>query len=136
MTEEYIAVQLVAQAGDGKEPQPGLGGAFYIPLIAIAVMFYLMILRPQRRQEKDRQAMVDAVKKNDKVVTIGGIVGTIVNVRREEDEVTLESGNSRLRILRSSIARVIAKSEAEGPGEGEPAGGDSESPDERVKEKD
>jgi preprotein translocase subunit YajC len=78
--------------------------------------------------------MIDALKKNAKVVTIGGIVGTIVTVKKDEDEVTLESANSRLKILRSSIARVIEPGERE-PSE-ETAAGTSEAPDERVQRKD
>jgi preprotein translocase subunit YajC len=132
---QCFAVQLVAQqAPDGKgEAQPGMGN-FLIPLIAMFAMFYFLVLRPNRRQEKDRQAMIDAIKKNDEVVTIGGIVGKIVNLRN--DEVTLESSNSRLRILRSSIARVVTPSDKAESKESEADKDDSGSPDERIQKKD
>lgn len=136
--DQYIAVQLVAQdpGGDGKAAPPG-GGILANPmtiLIAIMIMFYFLVLRPNRKQEAERKAMIDSVKKNAKVVTIGGIVGTLVSVKKDEDEVTLKSANSQLRILRSSIARVIEPGEGE-PGEESPAGG-ADGPDERIQRKD
>jgi len=137
-------MQLVAQQPDGKPEQPPGMGNFLIPLLAMFAMFYFLVLRPNRRQEKERQAMIDAIKKNDEVVTIGGIVGRVVNIRN--DEVTLESSNSRLRLLRSSIARVITPSDKEaankeaankeGSKEGEGTDRDSDSPDERIQKKD
>ena len=136
---QYTAVQLVAQdpGGDGKATPPP-GGFLANPmtiLIAIMIMFYFLVLRPNRKQESERKAMIDALKKNAKVVTIGGIVGTIVTVKKDEDEVTLESANSRLKILRSSIARVIEPGERE-PGEDSAAAGTADAPDERVQRKD
>jgi preprotein translocase subunit YajC len=136
-TDQYIAVQLVAQQGDGKGEPPGGLLTSPIPLlVAMMVMFYFLVLRPNRRQERARQAMIDALKKNAKVVTIGGIVGTIVSIRRDEDEVTLESANSRLRILRSSIARVITPGEQDESDERTATGSDADSPDARVQRKD
>ena len=133
-----IAVQLVAQAGDGKAgggDGKDAGGFFSSPiplLIAMVFMFYLLVLRPNKRQEKERQALVDAFKKNDEVVTASGIIGTVISVKKDKDEVILESSNSRLRVLRSSIARVLSK---EDKGEGATKDGE-ESTDERTEKKD
>lgn len=79
--------------------------------LPIMVLFYLMLIRPAQRQEKERQALIAAVKRNDKVVTSGGIIGVVANVKDKEDEVTLkidENSNVRLRVTRSSIVRVIS----------------------------
>ncbi len=81
-----------------------------LPWVAIPVLFYVLLIRPQRIEQQKRQAMLDAVKKNDRVVTIGGIYGVVANVQRESDEVTLridENNNTRIRVTFGAVARVI-----------------------------
>jgi preprotein translocase subunit YajC len=81
-----------------------------LPFAAIFVLFYFLLIRPQRREQSRRQAMLSAVKKNDRVVTIGGIYGVVTNVHREADEVTLkvdEATNTKLRVTLSSVGRVL-----------------------------
>jgi preprotein translocase subunit YajC len=78
--------------------------------LPIAVLFYFMMLRPQRREQTRRQDMLAAVKKNDRVLTIGGVYGVVTNVQRETDEVTIkvdESNNTKLRMTLSSISQVL-----------------------------
>jgi preprotein translocase subunit YajC len=80
------------------------------PLIAIFVLFYFMLIRPERRRKATLSQMLDNLKKNDRVVTVGGIVGTVVNVQKGSEEVTIkvdESTNTKLRVIRSSIGRVL-----------------------------
>ena len=73
--------------------------------VIIGVMFYMMILAPDRRKRSEHSRMLEALKKNDHVVTIGGIFGTVVNV--QQDEVTIRvDDNAKIRVLRSSISRV------------------------------
>jgi preprotein translocase subunit YajC len=89
-----------------------------LPFIAIGVLFYFLMIRPQRREQSRRQTMLDAVQKNDHVVTIGGVYGVVTNVHREADEVTLkvdEATNTKLRVTLSSIARVIREENTEAP---------------------
>jgi preprotein translocase subunit YajC len=77
------------------------------PLVLMGLFFYLFILRPQGRQQKTHKAMLDGLKKNDRVVTIGGIRGTVVSVNREADEVVLRvDENAKLRMTVGAIARV------------------------------
>jgi preprotein translocase subunit YajC len=82
-----------------------------LPIMLIMVVGYFLLLRPARQQEKQRQTLIAALKKNDDVVTNAGIIGTVVNLKPNKDEVVIESGNSRLRILKSSIAQVLNKSD-------------------------
>ena len=128
-----IAVQLVAQqgGGEGKGDAPQLFGSPIFLFVAMGLLFYFLLLRPARRQEKDRVAMIDAVKKNDEIVTSGGIIGTVINIKKEKDEIIIESSNTRLRVLKSSVARVLSKSDQEQPAKEEEEGDDSA--DERVK---
>lgn len=81
-----------------------------LPFVAIFVLFYFLLIRPQKREQSRRQAMLSAVKKNDRVVTIGGIYGVVTNVHAEADEATIkvdETTNTKLRITLSSIGRVL-----------------------------
>ncbi len=90
----------------------------FLPFVAIGVLFYFLMIRPQRREQSRRQTMLDAVQKNDHVVTIGGVYGVVTNVHREADEVTLkvdEATNTKLRVTLSSIARVIREENTEAP---------------------
>jgi preprotein translocase subunit YajC len=71
-------------------------------------------LRPQRQQEQKRKAMIDAVKKNDKVITSGGIYGTVTSVDAGSDRVVLRIDDEKgvkVTLARSSVARVLESSE-------------------------
>ena len=105
---------LVGQAGDAPAQQPGGLSPIFLMLI-IGVLGYFLLMRPMRRQEQQRQTLLSALKKNDKVVTSGGIIGIVASIKEKEDEVTLkvdESSNVRLRVTRSSIVRVVGGEES------------------------
>jgi preprotein translocase subunit YajC len=96
-------------------------GATMLPiyLLGFAVIFYLLLLRPQRQQDQKRRAMIDALKKNDKVVTTGGIYGTVTSVDAVSDRIVLRIDDEKgvkVAFTRSSVARVIEAS-AEKPAE-------------------
>ncbi|MBN1589004.1 MAG: preprotein translocase subunit YajC [Pirellulales bacterium] len=77
----------------------------------IGFLFYFLLIRPQRREQAQRQAMLDAVKKNDRVLTAGGIYGVVTNVHKEANEITIkvdEATNTKLRLTLGSIARVLS----------------------------
>lgn len=77
-------------------------------LVAMFLLFYVLLIRPQRKEQKNRQLMLDNLKKNDRVVTIGGIYGTVTSVRREADEVTIKVDDStKLRVTVSAVSRVL-----------------------------
>lgn len=90
----------------------------YLPLIAIAAAAYLLLFRPERERMRKQQDMLAALKKNDRVVTSAGIYGTVSNVEREADRVTLkvdDAANVKIIVTLSSIARVLDAS-ADGGG--------------------
>ena len=65
-----------------------------------------------KKQEKERKTLLEALKKNDRVLTSGGIIGVIANIREKDDEIVLkvdENSNVRLRLTRSSIVRVLSE---------------------------
>jgi preprotein translocase subunit YajC len=82
-------------------------------LVIMALFFFLIILPSQRRQKKEREQIMSNLKKNDEVITSSGIIGIIANVKDNADEVTLKiDDNARLRVLKSSIVRIVNKDDA------------------------
>jgi preprotein translocase subunit YajC len=106
MSDWISTLLLLAEEAPKKAPQAD-GWTMFVPLVAVAVLFYFMLIRPQKREQNNRQSMLRALKKNDRVVTIGGIIGTVVNIS-DGDEITLRvDDNTRLRFMRSAIQRVL-----------------------------
>jgi preprotein translocase subunit YajC len=93
------------------------GGGGILPTLVMAVpmvaLFYFLFILPQQQQEKKRRAMIDALKKNDKVVTSGGMYGTVISVDAKSDKVVLRVDDERgvkLAFTKASVARVIEQS--------------------------
>jgi preprotein translocase subunit YajC len=83
----------------------------FLPLILIFVVFYFLLIRPQQKRIKEHKAMIDAVRRGDKVVTGGGIIGTVVKVN-DDNEVTVEIAEAvRVRVLKGTISSVMQKTE-------------------------
>jgi preprotein translocase subunit YajC len=100
--------------------QEGQGSllTFLWPFLIIGLLFYFLMIRPEKRKRAEVARMQDELKKNDRIVTIGGIMGVVVNTHKETNEVTIrvdDNNNTRIRILRSAISRVLTdeKSDAE-----------------------
>jgi len=82
--------------------------AMFIPLVLIFVVFYFFIIRPQKKKEDARKKMVEAVRKGDKVVTIGGIHGSVTQV--DENTVLIQADtNTKLRVEKSALSNVSGK---------------------------
>ena len=81
-------------------------------LMAMMVLFFFVVMWPaQRRQKREQQAMLSSIKPGVKVITASGIVGSVVKAKDGEDEITIKSEDTRLRVLRSAIARVLGTDE-------------------------
>jgi len=79
-------------------------------LVLVGMLFYFIMIRPEKRKRAQVAQMQDTLKKNDRIVTIGGILGVVVNTQAGSNEVTIrvdDNSNTRIRILRSSISRVL-----------------------------
>jgi preprotein translocase subunit YajC len=118
-------------AGGGAKPPasgPGLlDPGLLLPMVVIGVLFYFMLIRPERRKRAELQKVLDELKENTRVVTIGGIIGTIVGFGKTKEEVILrvdEKTNTRIRVLRSAISRPL-KTDEELAGEGKELGKDT-----------
>ena len=81
----------------------------FLPLVLIFVVFYFLLIRPQQKKQKEHRAMLDALRRGDRIVTGGGFLGTVSKVvSPEEVEVDL-APNVRVRVLRSTITSVLSK---------------------------
>nr|WP_170610183.1 preprotein translocase subunit YajC [uncultured Ruegeria sp.] len=90
------------------------GGAIaqFLPLILIFAIMYFLLIRPQQKKMKEHQAMVDAVRRGDQVVTQGGMIGKVSKVKEGENEIEVEIAEGvKVRVVKSTIAQVLNKTE-------------------------
>ena len=94
-------------------PTGGGGGApiiFVVQMAAIVAIFYFLIIRPRSQQEKKHKERLTQIKRGDRVVTVGGIIGEVVHVK--DDRLTVKSGESRLIVQRDRVADILSDKEA------------------------
>jgi preprotein translocase subunit YajC len=92
--------------------QDAAGGAGIVmqllPLVLIFVVFYFLLIRPQQKKMKEHREMLGQLKRNDRIVTAGGIVATITKVKEGSDEIEAEiAPNVRVSVVRGTITSVI-----------------------------
>lgn len=99
---------------DSSKPPPPPGWLAFLqpfgPLILILVVFWFLVIGSKRKQDRQRREMLESIKKGDRVQTIGGILGTVLDVR--EDRLVLkvdESSNTKISFARSAIHRVLGE---------------------------
>lgn len=94
----------------GPPPEGGGGGlaSLLLPFLLVFIVFYFFIIRPQKKREDTRKTMIEAVKKGDRIVTIGGVHGTVTKV--DEGSVLAQvDDNVKLRFEKSAISAVVTK---------------------------
>lgn len=102
-------VPFVAQAGGG-----GLGGGFgmlLLPVLLIVIMYFLMI-RPEKKREKKQQEKRSQMEIGDHIMTIGGILGKVVNIKDDEVTISTSVANSLLTFRKDAISEVIKPEQA------------------------
>ncbi len=103
LTPHVLPALMAGPQGGGASPWGTL-----IMFGAIFAIFYFLLIRPQRKQQKDHEAMVTALEKGDRVVTLGGIVGQIIHA--EEDLLTIKTADdTRLVVERGKVGRKLAE---------------------------
>jgi len=81
----------------------------FLPLVLIFGVFYFLLIRPQQKQQTELKRQLALLKRGDKVVTGGGIVGTVARIQDDSDEVDVDiAPNVRVSVVRSSITSVVA----------------------------
>lgn len=92
---------------------PGLDSQImsFAPLVLIFIVFYFLLIRPQQKRMKVHKEMLAAIRRGDRVVTTGGIIGTVNKVVNNEELILEIADGVRVRAMRSMIASVMAKTE-------------------------
>ncbi|MCX7824937.1 MAG: preprotein translocase subunit YajC [Verrucomicrobiae bacterium] len=113
------AFQILAMGGAPNPNQPPAVQMIssLLPIVLIFVVFYFMLIRPQQKKQKEIKQMLDNLKSGDKIITTGGILGTVTNVK-EKTVIVRIADNVKVEMLRSAIQTVTQKS-----AEGEAASG-------------
>ena len=110
-----------AQAGDNG----GSGFEALLPLVLIFVVFYFLLIRPQQKKQKQHKEMLTAIRRGDRVVTGGGIVGTVTKVIDDKELAVEITDGVKVRVQRALVASVISKPE---PVQGAKKGSTQEAP--------
>ena len=93
----------------GEDQKPGDIFWMILPPLTVILVLYVLMDSPQRREKSKREAMMKNLKKDDRVVTIGGILGSVANISQDGKEVTLKvDDGTRIRFRRTAIAEVIS----------------------------
>jgi preprotein translocase subunit YajC len=103
-----------AAAAGGSPPTLTQNFLSFAPLILIIGVFYFLIIRPQNKRKKETQKMLTTLKKGDKIVTIGGVMGTIATVD-DKNVVIKVDDSTKIKFLRSAIASVESQAKEETP---------------------
>ena len=107
MSEAMLAFLAVPREGGGSNSM-----VFLLQMVAIGVIFYFLLIRPQRKEQQRHRTMIEQLKKGDEVITNGGIIGTVVHT--QDDRLTIKTGeNTRLIVLRGRIAQVLSNQSPE-----------------------
>ncbi len=99
-----------AQAADVPQVSPLMQ---FLPFILIFIIMYFLLIRPQQRRMKEHQAMINAVKKGDRVVTAGGMIAKVTKLGPDDsDEITAEIASGvDVKLLKSTLTSVLSKTE-------------------------
>ncbi|HCK08683.1 MAG: preprotein translocase subunit YajC [Gemmatimonadetes bacterium] len=84
-----------------------------LPFILMFVIMYFLLIRPQYKKQKEQQSMIDALKKGDRVVTNGGMHGSIVGVKEKEGIIVLQVAKDvKIEISRGAVSKVVEKKDS------------------------
>lgn len=98
------ALMLFAPPTGGQDPNQLVS---FIPLVLIFIVFYFFMIRPQQKKQKERESLLDNIKRGDRIVTIGGIHGTVAGIESDKKTVLIQvADNVKLKFERSAIANI------------------------------
>ena len=105
---EMFIAPAYAQAADG-----AAGGLFqFLPIILVMVIFYFLLIRPQQKRAKQHREMIAAVRRGDKIITSGGLTGTVTKVTENAETVEVEIAKDvKVQVVRAMIADIKGKTE-------------------------
>ena len=83
--------------------------SYILPFAMIMAIMYFLMIRPQQQEQKKHREMLESLEKGDKIVTNGGIVGVISNIKNNKNTIIIKTGDTKLEIARDYVARVFPK---------------------------
>jgi preprotein translocase subunit YajC len=94
--------------GGGGQSNPLIG---FLPLVLIILVMYFLMIRPQAKKQKEHRAMLEQLQKGDRILTSGGIIGTIAGIKENEGLLIFKiADNVKVELSKGSVAQVIKKS--------------------------
>lgn len=103
-----ILLTLAMAGSGGGQAQGGGGIAMLLPFLAVFAVIYFLMLRPQMKRQKETTKMLSALKKGDRVLTTGGIYGTIVGIKEKEDTILLKIDSEvKVELQRGAIVKIV-----------------------------
>lgn len=102
----FFVQNVYAEGSTAVAAQAGSAFGGLMPLLIIFVFFYLFLIRPQQKQRKEHEKMLNDLKKDDKIITSGGIYATVISVNADVVEAKI-SDNVRVKIVKSTIVNVV-----------------------------
>lgn len=109
----FANLMMSLQAGPTGRPQGSAGFmAALLPFILIFVIFYVLIILPQRKRQKKHMAMVEQLKPGDRIITSGGIFGTVMGVQPDRIELKV-AANVKIEITKSAVAVILGAQKTE-----------------------
>ena len=109
----FVSPAFAQAAGDGGSSLVSL-----LPLVLIFVVFYFLLIRPQQKKMKAHRTLVEGVRRGDRVVTAGGLLGSVSKVVSDTELQVEIADGVRVRVVRSTIQDVLSKSEPAGKSKG------------------
>ena len=102
----FILLMGASPGGSGQ----GNPFALWLPIILIFAIMYFLIFRPQAKKQKQQRMMIDALRKGDKIITSGGIYGTIAGIKEKEGTIIVKvDDNTKIEMVKSSVAQIVEK---------------------------
>jgi preprotein translocase subunit YajC len=101
--------EALAQTTEAAKSSGPLGDiGFFVPLVLVFIVMWFFMIRPQQKKQKEHQAMIRAAKRGDRIVTSGGIVGTITKAGDADNEVEVEIAKDvKIRVMRHAITDIV-----------------------------
>jgi preprotein translocase subunit YajC len=104
----FVSEALAQTAGTAAPASPLGDIGFFVPLILVFVVMWFFMIRPQQKKQKAHQAMIRAAKRGDRIVTSGGIVGSITKANDADNDVEVEIAKDvKIRVMRHAISDII-----------------------------
>ena len=104
----FVSEALAQTAGTAAPASPLGDIGFFVPLILVFIVMWFFMIRPQQKKQKAHQAMIRAAKRGDRIVTSGGIVGTITKANDADNDLEVEIAKDvKIRVMRHAISDIV-----------------------------